>query len=350
MSDHGKLWRALQFDKSEIHSLNPNRAIVAFSGGFDSTVALWWAMDHYDDLSVIILDYNQTHREELAYAKMIASLAGVRTRIIKLDIPHDFWGINNNLTRGQAGLMTAIAALDIGTDGADIVHGILRTDTYPDCDRVYLDTLAGILPNTRDVGAIGIATPLRAVKDKQAVCILGFLYGAPIKWTWSCRTPRNGAPCGACSPCIARAEIWEQISENYCISRNEVEEWQGALGSPTHPMFCEPPDELSILIRAFIEMGGLTHAVQGWRYIGPDGKQRFATWIKNPDAVGFEGRSMGEVCGHVEIHGELEDGMRWQLVICEDHMAAFTDRLPGIDVIERELQKKLVEVMLGGVS
>ena len=56
------------------------------------------------------------------------------------------------------------------------------------------------------------------------------------------------------------------------------------------------------------------------------------------------------MCGHVEIHGELEDGMRWQLVICEDHMAAFTDRLPGIDVIERELQKKLVEVMLGGVS
>ena len=180
MIDPVKLWDALQFDEREIHRLHPRRAIAAFSGGFDSTVALWWAMDHYDDLSLLILDYNQAHREELLHAERIASLSGVKTRRVKLDIPLDFWGINHNLTRGQAGLMTAIAALDVGTDGADIVHGILRTDTYPDCDRGYLDTLAGILPNTRDVGPIGIATPMRAVPDKQAVCVLGFLYGAPM--------------------------------------------------------------------------------------------------------------------------------------------------------------------------
>ncbi len=341
--DAEQLWKKLHFEDSEIHCQNPERAIVVFSGGFDSTIALWWSMFHYRAIRLIIVDYNQTHREEISHARKIASLAGVELDLIKLDIPFDFWGINNNLTRGQAGLMTCIAALDIGTDGADIVHGILRTDTYPDCDRNYLDTLASILPNTRDVGEIGIATPLRAVKDKQAACVLGFLYGAPMKWTWSCRTPNDGRPCGICSPCQARNDIWNQMEKNYGISRKEIDLWQNVLGSPLHPLFREPSHELYILIHAFIEMGGLNFCNPGWKYIGPDAEKRIATWIQNPDDFEFGGRSCGEVCNCVEIHGEFDDGLWWQLVICEDQSVAFTNRMPDIATIEQILKDKLVE-------
>lgn len=347
MDNIHRLWEKLEFDPNEIHNMNNRRAIAAFSGGFDSTAALWWAMDHYNDLTLIILDYNQFHREELLCAHRIASLTGVRTRTIKLDIPSDFWGISHHLTRGQAGLMTAVAALDLSPEGADIIHGILRTDGFPDCDRNYLDTLAGILGNGMDTGAIGIATPLRAVKDKQAVCVLGFLYGAPIRYTWSCRTPLHGRPCGNCAACRARSGIWESMEAQYCISRKEMDEWQDVLGSPAHPVFREPPEKLSILVQAFIEMEGLNYAGPGWRYRGPDGKLRFAAWIRNPDAIRFPGRSSGEICSHVEIHGDLEDGSRWQLVICGDHKVAFTDRMPDIDIVESMLKAKLVQLIFG---
>lgn len=340
--DIEQLWRKLRFDKSEIHCRNSKRAIVVFSGGFDSTIALWWAMFHYSTIRLIIVDYNQAHKEEIVAAKRIASLAGIDLDLIKLDIPSDFWGINNNLTRGQAGLMTSIAALDIGTGGADIVHGILRTDTYPDCDRDYLDTLAGILPNTKDVGEIGIATPLRAVKDKQGACLLGFLYGAPMKWTWSCRTPKNGKPCGFCSPCQSRNDIWNMMEERYGVSFAEVDSWQDVLGSPIHPLFRDPSHELHILIKAFIEMGGINTCKTGWKYVGPDEKMRFATWVQNPDAFGFDGRGRGEVCKYVEIHGEFEDGSWWQIVICEDQSVAYTNRIPEVTEIEQLLKDKLV--------
>ena len=339
-----QLWEKLRFDNSEIHCRNRERAIVVFSGGFDSTVALWWAMLRYGSIRLIVVDYNQAHNEEISCAKRIASLAGLDLDLIKLDVPLDFWGINNNLTRGQAGLMTGIAALDIGNNGADIIHGILRTDTYPDCDRNYLDTLAGILPNTQDTGEIGIATPLRAVEDKQAVCVLGFLYGAPIKWTWSCRIPENGKPCGKCSPCQARNAIWNGIKEHYNISREEVCAWQDVLGSPMHPTFRKPSHELAILVQAFIEMGGLNNCIPGWKYVGPDTKRRIATWIQNPDALVFSGRSQGAVCKHVEIHGELENGTWWQIVICEDNSVAYTDHIPDIVVVEQLLKEKLVSL------
>lgn len=342
-----QLWKELQFDETEIHCRNHERAIVVFSGGFDSTVALWWAMFHYKSIRLVAVDYNQFHKEEIIHAKKIASLAGLDLDLIKLDIPMDFWGINNNLTRGQAGLMTGIVALDIDNNGADIVHGILRTDTYPDCDRDYLDTLAGILPNTKDTGEIGIATPLRAVKDKQAVCILGFLYGAPMKWTWSCRTPENEKPCGKCSPCQARNAIWDEMTSHYSTTREEINAWQDVLGSPMHPIFREPPHELSILVKAFVEMGGLKICKPGWKYVGPDTKHRIATWIQNPDAIVFSGRRKGELCQHIEIHGNLENGVWWQIVICEDHSVAYTNCIPDIDVVEQLLKDKLISITIG---
>ena len=339
------LWRKLKFDETEIHCQNFERAIVVFSGGFDSTVALWWTMLHYKYIRLLIVDYNQFHREEIFHAERIANLAGMKYSLIKLDLPPDFWGLNNNLTRGQAGLMTGIAALDIGMDGADIVHGILRTDTYPDCDRNYLDTLTEILSNSMDLGKIGIATPLRAVNNKQAVCILGFLYGAPLKWTWSCRTPQDGKPCGICSPCQNRKRIWEQMVENYGISKDKIEGWQNVLGSPAHPTFRKPPRELYVLIQAFIRMNGLRFSKLGWRYVAPDGKEHFSTWIRNPDAIHFKGRKAGKICNHIEVHGSFGDGSWWQLVVCQDHSIAFTDRLPDVTVIEECLREKLISVI-----
>lgn len=336
-----ELWRRLQFDASEIHDLNRNRAIVVFSGGMDSTIALWWAMDRYKELEVLSVEYNQPHREELECAKRIANLAGVKQRIIPIGIPNDFWGIQNYLTRGQAGLMTAIAALDISHEGADIVHGILRTDTYPDCERTYLDELARILPHTLDTGKIGIATPLRALEDKKAAAVYGFLIGAPIDLSWSCRKPIQGRPCLKCDPCIARLEVWKEMEDNFGITPREFHAWQHVLGSPFHPEVREPSYEISVLTKAFLDMDGMRAGQPGWRYVGPDGKCRIATLIRKNEA----NTDSGEIINQVSVHGFFEDNYRWEYVVCQDGAVAYTDKLPDIEEIERVLTRELVSRM-----
>ena len=39
------------FDNSQIHERNGKNAIVMLSGGLDSAVALWWALDRYENIS-----------------------------------------------------------------------------------------------------------------------------------------------------------------------------------------------------------------------------------------------------------------------------------------------------------
>jgi len=45
--------------------MSDSRAIVLFSGGQDSTVALAWALDRFDAVETVGFDYGQRHRVEL---------------------------------------------------------------------------------------------------------------------------------------------------------------------------------------------------------------------------------------------------------------------------------------------
>ena len=44
-------------------------AIVLFSGGIDSTTALYWARNKFDPVRALVFDYGQQHRIEVAMAK-----------------------------------------------------------------------------------------------------------------------------------------------------------------------------------------------------------------------------------------------------------------------------------------
>lgn len=240
------------FDESQIHARNHKNAIVMFSGGADSTVTLWWALDNYENVKVLTIDYNQPHVIEVDHANIIAKMANVKHQQIKVDIPHSFWGIENHLTRGQACLMTSLAALDISHDGADIVEGILRMDLYGDCNRDFLDAIAGVLYHDADWNSIGIATPLRAVQDKTDVFALGYQYGVPINLTWTCRDPLDGKPCHRCIQCKERDNALDSFFKKYNIDKDTYEKWTSVLGSPYHPQFCDVSRDLEIIVQAYI--------------------------------------------------------------------------------------------------
>ena len=53
----------------------PDRALVLFSGGQDSTTCLAWALDRFDHVETVGFDYGQRHRVELdCRANIVASL------------------------------------------------------------------------------------------------------------------------------------------------------------------------------------------------------------------------------------------------------------------------------------
>lgn len=333
-----ELFTKLQYCPEEIHARNGLRAIVLLSGGMDSTVALWWALLHYRNVDAITVDYNQPHRMEVEYASKLAELTGTSLRVIHLDLPEDFWGLQNYLTRGQAGLMTGIAALDIGHEGADIVHGILRTDAFGDVKRDHLDRLADILSHPEDIHPIGLATPLRAVADKQAAAALGFYYGAPFLSSWSCRHPADGKPCGECAQCQARKEVADGFEERFGIRWDEVTRWQDVLGSPMHPVVRdELPEDLYVLKEAFLQAGCMDYASPVWRYNAPDGTVRAASLIKEPAALLNDPESRGGMHKAVTVSGWLGIGQYWEFVIFDDGKTAFTDEMPERAVVEEKL-------------
>lgn len=341
---NNQIKKQIAYNPAEIHCSGNKNAIVLLSGGLDSSVALWWALYNYDNVRAITVDYNQPHFMENDYAEQLCDLVGIKLDTIKLDIPKDYWALTHRITRGQAGLMIAIAALNIGHEGADIVNGILKTDDlYGDCHREHLDNVSRVLPHPKDFGSIGIATPLRAFKDKLDVSGWGYMAGVPMQNTWSCRNPINNEPCNNCSQCFERNLVFNSFYDEFGVDSKEISEWQMVLGSPYHPVVKEPKHEILVSIKAFIEMGGMTKTETGWKYDAPDGTKRIASRIKNPKVIPNVSINKGCLCEIVSINGILDDGRIWEICFSDESTIAVSDALPSIEIINNAFNKKFIE-------
>lgn len=326
------------FDNTQIHDRNKRNATVMLSGGLDSAVALWWALERYENIKAITVDYNQPHVLEVEHANRLSALTGINHQIIKVDFPLNFWGLENHLTRGQACLMTSLAAIDISHDGLDIVMGILKTDMYGDCNRDFLDSLADVLFHPNDWSPIGIATPLRAVEDKTDVIAWGYQLGVPDRLTWTCRSPLDGKPCHECIQCRQRDSAYNEFFRRYGVKKEVYDNWKSVLGSPYHPFFHDASRDLEIIIEAFLQAGGYKTGIDCYCYNAPDGTKRVSSHIKS--IGGLEIPSSHSLIKAVSVHGFLNDSYRWEVCLCADGTVAYTDRLPPSNVIEAALVKE----------
>jgi len=59
---------------------------VLFSGGIDSTTALYWALNRYDKVYSLTFDYGQRHRLEISMARQSASRLKVPQTILSIDL------------------------------------------------------------------------------------------------------------------------------------------------------------------------------------------------------------------------------------------------------------------------
>ena len=346
-----------RYDEGMIHSRNDSHAIVMLSGGIDSTTALTWALYRYDHVRAITMDYNQQHRIEVEYAARTARLMGVEHDIVKVDFPAHFWGIENRLTRGQAGLSAAVAAIAIGHEGADIVLGILPTDNYRDCDRGHLDAVAEVLFHPEDTGGIGIATPLKALRDKADVIALGFEIGAPLMYTWTCRDPDGDRQCMRCPQCVERMTAESKFLAQSGVTADEFSRWQRIPGGLQQPVIIGSEEagrslgavsvrDLELFAMAFINVGGFRSGIKGMVYKDPAGKTRVASKIRDPLALSGLGKKIALSAGEYmmrdmnSVSGFDESGHLWEVCILDDGTVAATETLPDMEVIERAFVRR----------
>jgi 7-cyano-7-deazaguanine synthase len=212
------------------------RALVLFSGGIDSTTALYWARSRYAEVGALSFDYGQRHRVELALARRLTRRLGISHRTLRVDLrPVGGSALTDSSipvpeSRGSAtsvqgipvtyvpfrnGIFLALAAAWAESKGMDeIVCGFNTIDSpaYPDTRLSFVRAMQRAV----DAGtaAASKGRPIRIVapfvrKTKSEIIRLGLSLGADYSFSVSCYGGRE-IPCRRCSACRIRKRAWEE--------------------------------------------------------------------------------------------------------------------------------------------
>jgi 7-cyano-7-deazaguanine synthase len=212
------------------------RALVLFSGGIDSTTALFWARSRYAAASALSFDYGQRHRVELALARRLTRRLRLAHRILEIDlrpvggsaltdaaIPVPEFHGSRVPVRGipvtyvpfRNGVFLALAAAWAESKGIDdIICGFNTIDSpaYPDTRAAFVRAMQRAV----DIGT-GAASEGRRIrivapfvrKTKSEIIRLGLSLGADYSFSVSCYGGRE-VPCARCSACRLRKKAWEE--------------------------------------------------------------------------------------------------------------------------------------------
>jgi 7-cyano-7-deazaguanine synthase len=234
----------------------PQRALVLFSGGQDSTACLAWALDRYEYVETIGFNYGQRHAVELACRPVlraelhqrfqtwsnrlgpdheldlsllgqISDTALTQERAIEMHdngLPNTFVPGRNVLFMGFAATVAYRRSLNV------LVGGMCETDYsgYPDCRDNSLKALQVALSLGLDT-RLTIETPLMWLDKAQTWALTYALGGQPlheliIEHTHTCymgdRSQRHdwGYGCGHCPACQLRAKGYESFMERSQVS------------------------------------------------------------------------------------------------------------------------------------
>jgi 7-cyano-7-deazaguanine synthase len=226
--------------------IEPNQALVLFSGGQDSTACLAWALDRFAHVETIGFDYGQRHIIELEQRLVVldamrthfpawgAKLGADHLLDLKLlgQISETALTRDTAIAMAETGLpttfvpgrnlifLTFAAALAYRRGLGVLVGGMCETDYsgYPDCRRATLDAMETALNLGMDVH-FELATPLMYLTKAQTWALAHELGGddlveLTLEHSHTCyqgeRWQRHawGYGCGTCPACELRASGW----------------------------------------------------------------------------------------------------------------------------------------------
>ena len=222
---------------NNLHREKRDAALVLFSGGQDSTVCLYWALQHFSRVEAVCFRYGQRHENEVEIAQSLAHGANVPLQIIHAGVIGELsanaltnhaMGMDkkqvnenppNTFVPGRNLLFISMAAIVAREKGIyDLVTGVSQTDFsgYPDCRQSFIQSLNETLNLAMDEQFV-IHTPLMW-KDKKAVWRLADELGILELVKNETITCYHGIPasgCGNCPACILRRHGLEQYERQY---------------------------------------------------------------------------------------------------------------------------------------
>lgn len=208
------------------------KAIVLFSGGIDSTTALFWALDQGFDVIALSCNYQGRAQQELQATRRIAH--STKAQYIEVSLP--FLQSATNLMRHDSDVFKdikvpegyiptrnliyyALAAYYSEIYGAEyIIAGHLETDSigFPDATPAFFQAVESII-NMMQLDRV-TKLPIQILlpfltKTKSEVIQLAVQLKAPLELAWSCYYD-DVVHCENCESCWEREEAFEQAEIN----------------------------------------------------------------------------------------------------------------------------------------
>lgn len=226
------------------------KSIVLFSGGIDSTTALYWALNSYQKVHALTFNYGQRHKIEIIMARKITEKLDVHHKILNLDLNQiggssltdsklplpeyknieEIKGIpSSTYVPFRNGILLSLAAAWAEVEEIkDIICGfnVLDSPNYPDTRKGFVETMekAINLGTKASLSQEGfrILSPFLNLK-KSEIIKKGLSLGADYSYSVSCYKGQE-IPCQKCSSCLLRQKAWEEAGlEDPLILRLEKE-------------------------------------------------------------------------------------------------------------------------------
>ncbi|MFQ6108664.1 MAG: 7-cyano-7-deazaguanine synthase QueC [Candidatus Aminicenantales bacterium] len=212
------------------------KSVVLFSGGLDSTTALYWALHLYEKVFALTFDYGQRHRIEVHMAKKHAQKLGVSHRILKVDLnqiggsaltdshlPLPEYERTEEIKERppstyvpfRNGIFLSLAAAWAEVEGVkDIICGfnIIDSPDYPDTRKDFVKAME-LAINTGTKASFSqekfrILSPFVDMK-KADIIRKGIELGADFSLSISCYRGEE-IPCQKCSTCLLREKAFQE--------------------------------------------------------------------------------------------------------------------------------------------
>jgi 7-cyano-7-deazaguanine synthase len=204
------------------------KTVLLFSGGLDSTTALYWLKDRGDEIQCLSINYGQRHKKELMAARQIAQRLDVPFHILDLSAARFLLSGNSQTSdievpeghyteesmkltvvpnRNMIMLSMAIGwAVSLKFDTVTYAAHSGDHAIYPDCRKEFVEAMQRAA-QLCDWHRLEVSAPFVDL-SKQDIVRLGTDLRVPFELTWSCYKGED-LHCGKCGTCVERKEAFE---------------------------------------------------------------------------------------------------------------------------------------------
>ena len=228
------------------------KSAVLFSGGIDSTTALYWAIRKGDKVHALTFDYGQRHAIEIRMAKKMVRNLAIDHTVLSIDLSQikgssltdlslplpEFQaaldiepGIPSTYVPFRNGIFLSLAAAWAEVLGIrDIVCGfnVIDSPDYPDTTPAFVEAIEkAINTGTPDMAGnkpVKIHAPF-IQWTKAEIIQKGLSFGADYSYSISCYSGRE-FPCHKCSSCLLRQKAWQEAGQEDPLLKRLKEESQ----------------------------------------------------------------------------------------------------------------------------